>query len=61
MKTAGTKLLGEHDFRNFCKMDAANVHTYMRCISMFDISPTDVRLRLVDNFSYPYMRVLLSA
>ncbi|KAI5400043.1 hypothetical protein KIW84_065114 [Lathyrus oleraceus] len=42
MKTAGTKLLGEHDFRNFCKMDAANVHTYMRCISMFDISPTDV-------------------
>ncbi|XP_058764063.1 uncharacterized protein LOC131637490 isoform X2 [Vicia villosa] len=42
MKTAGTKLLGEHDFRNFCKMDAANVHTYMRCISMFEISPTDV-------------------
>lgn len=50
MENAGTKLVGEHDFRNFCKMDAANVHTYMRRITMFEIYATDVRLRLVDNF-----------
>jgi hypothetical protein len=60
MESAGTKLVGEHDFRNFCKMDAANVHTYVRRITMFEIYATDVRLRLVDNFSYPYMSVLLS-
>ncbi|XP_004496408.1 uncharacterized protein [Cicer arietinum] len=42
MESAGTKFLGEHDFRNFCKMDAANVHNYMRRITMFKISPTDV-------------------
>lgn len=53
MESAGTKFVGEHDFRNFCKMDAANVHNYRRHITMFEISPTDVRLRLVDNFSYP--------
>lgn len=43
MENAGTKLVGEHDFRNFCKMDAANVHTYMRRITMFEIYATDVR------------------
>ncbi|XP_014514956.1 tRNA pseudouridine(38/39) synthase isoform X1 [Vigna radiata var. radiata] len=46
MESAGIKLVGEHDFRNFCKMDAANVHNYRRHITLFDISPTDVRLRL---------------
>ncbi|KAL5195359.1 tRNA pseudouridine(38/39) synthase [Glycine soja] len=30
MEVAGNKLVGEHDFRNFCKMDAANVHNYRR-------------------------------
>ncbi|CAJ2629785.1 unnamed protein product [Trifolium pratense] len=43
MESAGTKLVGEHDFRNFCKMDAANVHTYVRRITMFEIYATDVR------------------
>ncbi|XP_014514957.1 tRNA pseudouridine(38/39) synthase isoform X2 [Vigna radiata var. radiata] len=43
MESAGIKLVGEHDFRNFCKMDAANVHNYRRHITLFDISPTDVR------------------
>ncbi|XP_050938893.1 uncharacterized protein LOC103496569 isoform X3 [Cucumis melo] len=43
MERAGKKFVGEHDFRNFCKMDAANVHNYRRCIMSFDISPCDVR------------------
>uniref|UniRef100_A0A0R0HX59 Pseudouridine synthase I TruA alpha/beta domain-containing protein n=1 Tax=Glycine max TaxID=3847 RepID=A0A0R0HX59_SOYBN len=43
MESAGNKLVGEHDFRNFCKMDAANVHNYRRRIKLFEISPTDVR------------------
>ncbi|KAL2324679.1 hypothetical protein Fmac_023737 [Flemingia macrophylla] len=43
MENAGNKLVGEHDFRNFCKMDAANVHNYRRHIMLFDISPTEVR------------------
>ncbi|KAH1191322.1 tRNA pseudouridine(38/39) synthase [Glycine max] len=50
IEVAGNKLVGEHDFRNFCKMDAANVHNYRRCITLFEISSTDVRLRLVDIF-----------
>ncbi|KAL9317712.1 hypothetical protein ACSQ67_014229 [Phaseolus vulgaris] len=50
MESAGNKLIGTHDFRNFCKMDAANVHNYRRHITLFEISPTDVRLRLVDIF-----------
>ncbi|XP_061345179.1 uncharacterized protein LOC133291022 [Gastrolobium bilobum] len=43
MESAGKKFVGEHDFRNFCKMDAANVHNYRRHITLFEISPTDVR------------------
>ncbi|KAL6209383.1 hypothetical protein ACLB2K_020325 [Fragaria x ananassa] len=43
METAGRKFVGEHDFRNFCKMDARNVHIYMRKITSFAISPCDVR------------------
>ncbi|KAJ6730673.1 PSEUDOURIDYLATE SYNTHASE [Salix viminalis] len=43
METAGKKLIGEHDFRNFCKMDALNVHTYRRNVMSFKISPCDMR------------------
>ncbi|XP_072059726.1 uncharacterized protein [Arachis hypogaea] len=43
MESAGKKLIGEHDFRNFCKMDAANVHNYRRNITSLEMSPTDVR------------------
>ena len=50
MERAGKKFVGEHDFRNFCKMDAANVHNYRRCIMSFDISPCDVRLALLSDF-----------
>ncbi|XP_021902539.1 tRNA pseudouridine(38/39) synthase [Carica papaya] len=39
MGSAGKKFIGEHDFRNFCKMDAANVHNYRRCVTSFEISP----------------------
>lgn len=37
MEAACKKLVGEHDFRNFCKMDAANVHNYKRHIISFEI------------------------
>ncbi|KFK45120.1 hypothetical protein AALP_AA1G346800 [Arabis alpina] len=39
MDIAGKKFLGEHDFRNFCKMDAANVHCYTRRVTFFEVSP----------------------
>ncbi|KAI7729810.1 hypothetical protein M8C21_003806 [Ambrosia artemisiifolia] len=39
MESSCKRLIGEHDFRNFCKMDAANVHNYKRCITSFDICP----------------------
>ncbi|KAL3845860.1 hypothetical protein ACJIZ3_003263 [Penstemon smallii] len=43
METASKKFIGEHDFRNFCKMDAANVHNYRRNITSFMIFPCDER------------------
>ncbi|XP_020275256.1 tRNA pseudouridine(38/39) synthase isoform X2 [Asparagus officinalis] len=43
MRKAAEKLIGEHDFRNFCKMDAANVKNYKRKITKFDISPCNQR------------------
>ncbi|KAK6116101.1 hypothetical protein DH2020_008370 [Rehmannia glutinosa] len=43
MEIAGKKFIGEHDFRNFCKMDAANVHNYRRHITLFDIFPCNER------------------
>ncbi|KAL3685438.1 hypothetical protein R1sor_003460 [Riccia sorocarpa] len=39
MKLAASKFLGEHDFRNFCKMDAGNVHNYRRTITDLEIVP----------------------
>ncbi|XP_058218446.1 uncharacterized protein LOC131329365 isoform X2 [Rhododendron vialii] len=43
MENAGKKFVGEHDFRNFCKMDAANVHNYRRHITEFEIFPCNER------------------
>ncbi|KAI9200550.1 hypothetical protein LWI28_009709 [Acer negundo] len=43
MDSAGKKFVGEHDFRNFCKMDAVNVHNYKRCVTSFEVSPCDMR------------------
>ncbi|KAG0610166.1 hypothetical protein M758_7G043000 [Ceratodon purpureus] len=41
MKFACKKFEGDHDFSNFCKMDAASVHNYRRTIANFDILPTN--------------------
>eukprot|EP01018_Ginkgo_biloba_P009141 Gb_19670 [translate_table: standard] len=38
MEIACQKFLGDHDFRNFCKMDALNVHNYRRRITTFEIA-----------------------
>ncbi|EER94780.1 hypothetical protein BDA96_01G379300 [Sorghum bicolor] len=43
MQKAASKFIGEHDFRNFCKMDAANVSNYRRRITEFTISACDRR------------------
>ncbi|KAL5776525.1 hypothetical protein ACOSP7_009451 [Xanthoceras sorbifolium] len=43
MESAGKKFVGEHDFRNFCKMDAVNVHNYKRHVTSFEVSPCDMR------------------
>ncbi|KAK1436396.1 hypothetical protein QVD17_02175 [Tagetes erecta] len=43
MESSCKRLIGEHDFRNFCKMDAANVHNYKRRITSFDIYPCNGR------------------
>lgn len=39
MKRAGKIFCGEHDFRNFCRMDADNVRNFRREILAFDILP----------------------
>jgi tRNA pseudouridine38/39 synthase len=46
MQRAASKFVGEHDFRNFCKMDAANVSNYRRRITEFTISACGKRLNL---------------
>ncbi|KAF9603976.1 hypothetical protein IFM89_039330 [Coptis chinensis] len=43
MEVAGKKFVGQHDFRNFCKMDAANVHNYRRHVTSFEISSCSSR------------------
>eukprot|EP00850_Spirogloea_muscicola_P016431 SM000133S26797 [mRNA] locus=s133:85450:89880:+ [translate_table: standard] len=39
MRTAAAYFVGEHDFRNFCKMDALNVHNYRREVLKCEIAP----------------------
>jgi tRNA pseudouridine38/39 synthase len=41
MHEAAQYLVGEHDYRNFCKMDAQNVHNYKRTIFSYEIEPQD--------------------
>lgn len=41
MRKAGEKLLGLHDFRNFCKMDVVNVRNFERTLLRFAIRPVD--------------------
>lgn len=45
MESAGKRFIGEHDFRNFCKMDAANVHNYRRYITSFEIFSCNERFK----------------
>lgn len=48
MRAAGAYLVGEHDFRNFCKMDAHNVHNYTRTLLSFDIEAQEDGRDLMD-------------
>eukprot|EP00760_Papus_ankaliazontas_P035175 PhM_4_TR7652/c0_g1_i1/m.102706/K01855/PUS3, DEG1; tRNA pseudouridine38/39 synthase len=38
MRLGAERLLGEHDFRNFCKMDVANVSNFVRSVMRFEIT-----------------------
>lgn len=50
MSEAADKLIGEHDFRNFCKMDVGNgVVNFVRRIVKADISVVDERYYIVFN------------
>jgi tRNA U38,U39,U40 pseudouridine synthase TruA len=39
MQEGAARLVGQHDFRNFCKMKAAVVHNFVREIVSSTISP----------------------
>ncbi|KAG0470151.1 hypothetical protein HPP92_016851 [Vanilla planifolia] len=41
---AANKFKGEHDFRNFCKMDAVNVKNFRRYITGITISPCNKKV-----------------
>ncbi|KAK3411338.1 hypothetical protein EUGRSUZ_I00104 [Eucalyptus grandis] len=43
-RDAGQKFVGDHDFRNFFKMDAFDVHNYRCHITSFELSSCDKRL-----------------
>ncbi|KAJ3673354.1 hypothetical protein LUZ60_006728 [Juncus effusus] len=43
MRDGAKRLIGTHDFRNFCKMDALNVSNFKRHITSFDIFSTNQR------------------
>eukprot|EP00899_Mesostigma_viride_P026928 jgi/Mesvir1/741/Mv17343-RA.3 len=61
MRAAASRLVGEHDFRNFCKMDAANVHSYGRTIHSFDIVPVSWFPRSLSGAGFFAMDILGSA
>ena len=44
MADAASRLVGEHDFRNFCKMDAEHVHNFVRQVRATRIAPCDPSL-----------------
>eukprot|EP01102_Stenamoeba_stenopodia_P019675 TRINITY_DN7482_c0_g1_i1.p1 TRINITY_DN7482_c0_g1~~TRINITY_DN7482_c0_g1_i1.p1 ORF type:complete len:520 (+),score=119.84 TRINITY_DN7482_c0_g1_i1:25-1560(+) len=52
MKEAAKLLVGDHDFRNFCKIDAVNVFNFRRIIVSLDIKQSsDFK---GDNYSAPF-------
>ncbi|KAK9053762.1 hypothetical protein SSX86_024836 [Deinandra increscens subsp. villosa] len=59
MESSCKRLIGEHDFRNFCKMDAANVHNYKRRITSFDI--LDLHFCMLNSDQLMFMKIKGSA
>lgn len=55
MESSSKRLIGEHDFRNFCKMDAANVHNYKRRITSFSICPCNGRFETLQQLYRSYV------
>lgn len=56
MRTAAQSLIGEHDFRNLCKMDVGNgVVQFVRRIMDIQIEPVDEK----ENGSYSMYRLKL--
>ena len=54
MRNAGKRLIGEKDFRNFCKMDISNgVVTFFRRID-------NVSVNVLENDSSMYVNILIS-
>lgn len=41
MKIAAKDFIGEHDFRNFCKLDVKHVKTFVRSVKSISIDPVD--------------------
>lgn len=56
MRDAGKRLVGEKDFRNFCKMDVGNgVVTFLRRIDNITINVLDNEPNMYD-FSFLFLR-----
>ncbi|OJA14517.1 hypothetical protein AZE42_14105, partial [Rhizopogon vesiculosus] len=42
MQSAATRLIGEHDFRNLCKLDPGKqITNFRRCVMRAQINPVD--------------------
>lgn len=52
MQEGAARLVGQHDFRNFCKMKAAVVHNFVREILSSTISPVPQCVRPVPRLSH---------
>ena len=52
MRVGGKYLLGQHDFRNFCKMDVVNVRNYNRELLSFNISPATTPTNTSEDLYY---------
>ena len=64
MRDAARRFEGTHDFRNLCKMDARNVHNYVRTVYRCDVvDAADARVGLWVTHVFPdfVVRALLAA
>lgn len=57
MAEAASSFVGEHDFRNFCKMDVANVTHFMRRITAFTVETVDSTGGPGGPFGMCYLRI----